>query len=79
MRCQHDSDPWVESMTRASINPANRCRELTPGDNQDKAAEILGPLAEAGATWWMIENMWTVPGGMEAVLERVRQGPPQVR
>lgn len=51
---------------------------LTPGDNPDNAAEVLGPLSEAGATWW-IESMWAAPGGMEAVLERIRQGPPQVR
>lgn len=50
---------------------------LTPGDNADKAAEILVPLAEAGVTWW-IESMWTAPGGMKAVLKRIRQGPPQV-
>jgi alkanesulfonate monooxygenase SsuD/methylene tetrahydromethanopterin reductase-like flavin-dependent oxidoreductase (luciferase family) len=49
---------------------------LTPGDNADRAAEILVPLAEAGVTWW-IESMWTAPGGMKAVLKRIRQGPPQ--
>jgi hypothetical protein len=51
---------------------------LTPGDNSDKAAEILVPLAEAGVTWW-VESMWTAPGGRKAVLKRIRQGPPQVR
>lgn len=50
---------------------------ITPGDDQDKAAEILVPLSEAGATWW-IESMWDVPGGMKAVRKRIRQGPPHV-
>ena len=33
-------------------------------------------LADNGATWW-IESMWTVPGGIPAVRERIAAGPPQ--
>jgi alkanesulfonate monooxygenase SsuD/methylene tetrahydromethanopterin reductase-like flavin-dependent oxidoreductase (luciferase family) len=51
---------------------------VSPGDNADQAAEILVPMSEAGVTWW-IESMWDSPGGMEAVLKRIRQGPPAVR
>lgn len=51
---------------------------VTPGDNADKAAELLVPMSEAGVTWW-IESMWDSPGGMKAVLKRIRQGPPAVR
>lgn len=50
---------------------------MTRGDNQERASEILVPLSEAGVTWW-IESMWDAPGGMKAVLKRIRQGPPQV-
>jgi len=43
------------------------------GDSQPK--ESLWPWIEAGATWW-IEELWdTSP---EMVIERIRQGPPQV-
>jgi alkanesulfonate monooxygenase SsuD/methylene tetrahydromethanopterin reductase-like flavin-dependent oxidoreductase (luciferase family) len=51
----------------------------TPGDNPEQAAGIVRPFAEAGATWW-IEALWENidrPGGQEAVLERIRQGPPR--
>ena len=51
---------------------------VTPGDNADQAAEILVPMSEAGVTWW-IESMWTSPGGLKAVRERIEQGPPTVR
>jgi hypothetical protein len=50
---------------------------VTPGDNADQAAEILVPMSDAGVTWW-IESMWDSPGGMEAVLKRIRQGPPAI-
>lgn len=49
---------------------------VTPNDSGDAAAKVK-PFAEAGATWW-IESMWDVPGGMEAVMKRIRQGPPGV-
>jgi len=46
----------------------------TPGDDPAEAAAIVRPYAEAGATWW-IEARWTAPS-MDAVLQRIRQGPP---
>lgn len=49
---------------------------VTPGDAPDKAAEIVRPWADAGATWW-IEGLWQA-ANLEAVLARIRQGPPRV-
>jgi alkanesulfonate monooxygenase SsuD/methylene tetrahydromethanopterin reductase-like flavin-dependent oxidoreductase (luciferase family) len=46
----------------------------TPGSDPGKAAAILRPYAEAGATWW-IEAMWEA-GSLDEVLERLKQGPP---
>jgi alkanesulfonate monooxygenase SsuD/methylene tetrahydromethanopterin reductase-like flavin-dependent oxidoreductase (luciferase family) len=48
----------------------------TPGGNRKKAAAAVRKWAEAGATWW-IEAMWSAPD-LEAVLERIQQGPPGV-
>ena len=50
---------------------------VTPSERPGSWGEIVGPLAEAGATWW-IESMWDVPGGMDAVAARIRQGPPRI-
>lgn len=47
----------------------------TPGEDREKAAAIVRPWAEEGATWWM-EAMWTAPNGPDDVRKRVRQGPP---
>jgi hypothetical protein len=52
----------------------------TPGDDPDKAAEIVRPWAEAGATWWL-EAVWDKPmnkGGVEGMRARIKQGPPQL-
>lgn len=51
----------------------------TPGDDQEKAASIVQPLAQAGATWWL-EAIWGTPeaqGGIEGMRARIKQGPPQ--
>ena len=48
----------------------------TPGDDPEKAAAIVRPLAEAGATWW-IEALWSATD-LEVVRTRVRQGPPRL-
>lgn len=51
----------------------------TPGRDRKKAASIIRPWEDAGATWW-IEAMWNLAdrrGGLEAVQKRVRQGPPE--
>ena len=47
----------------------------TPGDDPAAAAAIVGPLAEAGATWW-IEARWEAPNEPDDVRARIRQGPP---
>jgi hypothetical protein len=50
---------------------------VTPLEDPDKAVEKVRPFAEAGATYW-IESMWMDPGGLDAAMERARQGPPQL-
>jgi alkanesulfonate monooxygenase SsuD/methylene tetrahydromethanopterin reductase-like flavin-dependent oxidoreductase (luciferase family) len=50
----------------------------TPGDDPDRAAEIVRGWANAGATWW-IEALWGDPAqpvDLNAVLRRIQQGPP---
>jgi alkanesulfonate monooxygenase SsuD/methylene tetrahydromethanopterin reductase-like flavin-dependent oxidoreductase (luciferase family) len=51
----------------------------TPGDPA-QAAEIIGPLADVGATWW--DERMPQTGGdfhrFEAVMRRAEQGPPRV-
>jgi len=46
----------------------------TPGDDREVAWNIIKPYEQAGATWWL-EARWSEEN-LEAVLERVRQGPP---
>ncbi|MEO8954696.1 MAG: LLM class flavin-dependent oxidoreductase [Ktedonobacteraceae bacterium] len=52
----------------------------TPGDDAEKAASIIRPLAESGVTWWL-EAVWGTPetqGGLEGMRKRVQQGPPKI-
>ncbi len=49
---------------------------LTPGEDRAAATAAVRPWAEAGATWW-IEAMWD-SYDLDAVLARIRQGPPGV-
>ena len=49
----------------------------TPGDDPARAGEIVYPLAEAGATWWL-ETMWSSPTSLEDVSARLEGGPPRV-
>jgi hypothetical protein len=52
----------------------------TPGDDADAAASTVGPLAEAGVTWWL-ENLWDSSwegGGVAGMRARIEQGPPRV-
>lgn len=46
----------------------------TPGDDLSKAAEIIAPFQDAGATWW-IESLWSEPD-LNNLLNRIMQGPP---
>jgi hypothetical protein len=52
----------------------------TPGDDVDRAADIVGPYAGVGATWW-IEAVWQLfyekPGNLDVIRERIEQGPPK--
>lgn len=60
---------------RTETTPFDFVVEGTTPDPK-KAAEKIRPWIDAGATWW-IESMWEAPS-QEAVLTRVKQGPPQV-
>ena len=48
----------------------------TPGDDLGRAASMVWPFAEAGATWW-IESPWLPPNEPEDLRRRIRQGPPR--
>lgn len=50
----------------------------TPGDDAAKTRELLGPLVDAGATWWDERQIETGDGvdRLTPVLRRVEQGPP---
>jgi len=48
----------------------------TPGDDPERAAAMVRPFAEAGATWWT-EAMWEAPNGPDEVRLRIKQGPPR--
>jgi alkanesulfonate monooxygenase SsuD/methylene tetrahydromethanopterin reductase-like flavin-dependent oxidoreductase (luciferase family) len=48
----------------------------TPGDDPTRAAEIVRPWAEAGATWFN-DAMWDEPD-LDKVRLRIRQGPPKM-
>lgn len=49
----------------------------TPGDDPARAAAIVRPFAEAGATWWN-ETRWSAMDDIELVRTRIRQGPPRI-
>jgi alkanesulfonate monooxygenase SsuD/methylene tetrahydromethanopterin reductase-like flavin-dependent oxidoreductase (luciferase family) len=49
----------------------------TPGGDPARAGEIVQPLAEAGATWWL-ETKWLPPNEPADVRVRLRRGPPRV-
>lgn len=50
---------------------------VTPGDDRAVGAEIVRPMREAEATWWLEAN-WTLSGPdiQEQLVKRLRQGPP---
>jgi alkanesulfonate monooxygenase SsuD/methylene tetrahydromethanopterin reductase-like flavin-dependent oxidoreductase (luciferase family) len=49
--------------------------DVTPGDDAQRATELVAPFAEAGATWW-VEYLGPFRGPLEAMRERIAQGPP---
>ncbi|QBD79582.1 LLM class flavin-dependent oxidoreductase [Ktedonosporobacter rubrisoli] len=52
----------------------------TPADDPERAAAVVRPFAEAGATWWL-ESRWEWEGVSrnEEMRQRVRSGPPALR
>ncbi len=48
----------------------------TPGDDPARAAAIVAPYVEAGATWWL-EPLNGQRGPLAFTRERIRQGPPR--
>jgi len=48
----------------------------TPGEDSERAREIVRPYAEAGATWWT-ESRWSFPP-IEELRRRIQQGPPRI-
>ena len=51
---------YVEK-NRPEATPFNIVWEgQTPGDDPERAAQVVRPFAEAGITWW-IESMWSPP------------------
>ena len=49
----------------------------TLGDDPERAASIVHPFAEIGATWW-IESPWTPPNGPDDLRIRKRWGPTSI-
>ena len=50
---------------------------VTQGDDPERAASMVRPFAEAGATWW-IESPWMPPNELEDLRRRIGQGPPRI-
>jgi hypothetical protein len=59
----------------------------TPGDDIEKAAEIVAPYAEAGLTWWQegihlmrpdLAERSSSSSPLEAMRWRIQQGPPRI-
>lgn len=56
---------------------------VTPGDDPARAAEIVTPYAEAGATWWeewingLRFDLTSGRSALDAMRERIHQGPPR--
>lgn len=46
----------------------------------DSAADVVGALRDAGATWWDERMVQAEPGfdRLEPVLRRIEQGPPTI-
>ena len=49
----------------------------TRGDDAPKARKIVSSLAAGGLTWWL-EGLYTRRDSLDAMRERIRQGPPRI-
>ena len=49
----------------------------TPGDDPDRAVEIIQPFIDAGITWWT-ETRW-LTDDIDAIRTRIKQGPPRIK
>jgi probable F420-dependent oxidoreductase len=71
---------------RAGTSPFDVvCSGVTPGDKPDEAREIVGRYAAMGTTWWLeaiapyrLGLGFDEPWPMDALRERVLQGPPSL-
>ncbi len=55
----------------------------TPGDAPAQAADIVGPYAAIGVTWWHedaspLRFAQLAPPALDAIRERIQQGPPRI-
>ena len=50
---------------------------MTPGDDPERAASVVRPLAEAGAAG-RIASSWLPPNTLEDRRRRIGQGPPRI-
>jgi hypothetical protein len=66
---------WIDEQ-RTAMTPFDIVMEgQTPGKDPARAASIVRPYEDAGATWWL-ESMWEAKG-LDSVLARITQGPPR--
>ena len=69
---------WIGER-RTSDGPYDIVLEgFVSGDDPAAARAKMEPLAEAGATWW-VESRWEAPhNAPDALMARIRQGPPRL-
>lgn len=66
---------------RTDTGPYDIVLEGKIPEDRKQAVDMIGPYAEAGATWWL-DSTWSVfyqnPGHIEPLREAILQGPPWV-
>jgi alkanesulfonate monooxygenase SsuD/methylene tetrahydromethanopterin reductase-like flavin-dependent oxidoreductase (luciferase family) len=69
---------YVEARRKLSTPFDVVVESMTPGDDRAKAADIVRPFAEGGATWYL-EGMWGAEDTtLNSLRKRIRQGPPRI-
>jgi alkanesulfonate monooxygenase SsuD/methylene tetrahydromethanopterin reductase-like flavin-dependent oxidoreductase (luciferase family) len=69
---------YVEARRKLSTPFDVVVESMTPGDDRAKAADIVRPFAEGGATWYL-EGMWGAGDTtLDSLRKRIRQGPPRI-